>query len=1318
MKKRNEMKIFLKVGIIVFITLGLLMPVSSSLGEIVSRVMNNDEQINQVTMTYTFSKPSVKQIMIGNIVYDRVIMEGSQNIGNPGNPKLPIRSANLLLPPCSKVKNIRIDQGKAIRLQLSHDVEPAGESCPISKPERAKLPIPNEEIYNSKDKFPDKLFTEIGIQGFRGYGILVLQLHPVQYIPGSGELFYYESLTVHVELEINKDDDIHTLFRGSLQDEQQVIKKVDNPEIVNTYRKIDGSNSAMETYDLLIITTEEFKDGFIPLKEAHDDDGLGTMICTVEDITSVSDFWYDGVWGDGGDESVFNDTQCQIRNFIKMAYDTLNIDFVLLGGDNDTVPARLFYYGYYEEGDPPEIIHEFGPSDLYYSCLEYSFNSDVDDRWGESTDGPGGIDDVDLRAEVYVGRACVGSSDEVDNFVMKIISYMNCFGEYLDEVWMFGEYLCGPDDTPPLPLTWGGDYMDELIDVSTSHGYTTEGIPSDEYNIITKYDRNYEWPYEEFRDGIEQYPGIYIINHIGHSYYNYNIKITNYNVSLLGNNDYCFIYSQGCHAGGFDDPDPGIDDCIAEYFTIKTDGAAFAGIWNSRFGWFMPGSTDGDSQRFHREFWDAVFNEDIIVISMANQDSKEENIDIINQGRMRWCYYELNYFGDPTLIIRKHEDDITTVRGAMYSQCDAPYPEPFWEDYHDLSTYYNTDISLDLLGGSSPQILAYDEAEVKTHAQNYYYAGHDLMADLDTWTNFTFNYTLSGSNTKISLVGSSDMYHYAYGELVDAKDGGIRWEISCGTWGYFCDPDDYPPLFEMPGWEAVKFNIPFNVIEPGNLTVELGLLYIEAITDGRHLENPDTGADNTFPRADLSFKVIDELGDQVPNFNYALHAEIDVNGGDMDSDSCSGDKYFLDPGLYRLEVTYNGDTTAPNPGGPGWVGVAATVGGAWMEVDYNDLFNVTLSFGDDLEEQDWWPMFHHDEVHTGYSTSDAPDTNNLLSSYTTSDKVRSSPAIVDDRIYVGSYDGDVYCLNASTMEEIWITSLSDSAIFSSPAVYDGFVYIGSFDDNVYCLDAANGDKLWNFTTGDNVISSPAVVDDKVYIGSWDDYVYCLDADPFDDPDDEGIPDDPGSTYDLIWSYQTGDTVRSSPAVSDGYVYVGSYDSRLYCLDAVTGIEEWNFLIPDDDWVFSSPAVYNGKVYFGSFWGKKIYCLDAENNGAIIWQNTTDQLIMTTPAVAYGNVYIGSHFGSAGNISCFNADTGEFKWSYPTGYWVRSSSPAVADGKVYFGSCDHKVYCLEAETGNPIWNYATNGQIWCSPAIADGKLYIGSDDGKIYAFKDL
>ncbi len=61
------------------------------------------------------------------------------------------------------------------------------------------------------------------------------------------------------------------------------------------------------------------------------------------------------------------------------------------------------------------------------------------------------------------------------------------------------------------------------------------------------------------------------------------------------------------------------------------------------------------------------------------------------------------------------------------------------------------------------------------------------------------------------------------------------------------------------------------------------------------------------------------------------------------------------------------------------------------------------------------------------------------------------------------------------------------------AVADGKVYVGSYDDNVYALNALTGALIWSFKTGDSVVSSPAVENGVVYVGSEDHKIYALNA---------------------------------------------------------------------------------------------------------------------------------------------------------------------------------------------------------------------------------
>ena len=578
----------------------------------------NQKNINIITQKYNFENPTINTIKIGEDFYDQIKIDGISNSGNIGEPYLPSKGAYILIPQNMDVDEITIKTSEKIFLGDGFLIEPVSEIFPITNIDKKPINHPDKNIYDFEKEFPLELVTKIGTYCYRGYEILILKVNPVKYIPKTGELYFYENIEIIIDLKPKMD--VNPLYRGLQEDRIEIESRVDNPEIIKSY--IQPVNNPKTDYDLLIITTDTLKDGFEPLKTTHNANGVSTIIKTTSDIGSSN--------------------PDIIRNYITTAYTDWNIKYVLIGADDDVIPAKdLFVRTIWWW--PWSETEENMPSDIYYACLDGTYNYDGDGYWGEPGDGPGG-GDVDLVAEVYVGRAPVGTTSEVENFVDKSIAYMYSQSSYLDDVLMVGEFLDfgGAGD-------WGGNYMDELIDGSSAHGYTTVGIPSSQYNIDTLYDRDWSgnnWPKTEIINRINN--NLHIVNHLGHCNYNYAMKLGNGDVSSLINDKFCFVYSQGCMAGGFDN-----GDCIAEYFTVKTDNAAFAVVMNARYG-YGSSTTDGPSQRFHREFIDAVFGEGKTTLGKANHDSKEDNLYRIDEDCMRWCYYELNLFGDPVIDFINH----------------------------------------------------------------------------------------------------------------------------------------------------------------------------------------------------------------------------------------------------------------------------------------------------------------------------------------------------------------------------------------------------------------------------------------------------------------------------------------------------------------------------------------------------------------------------------------------------------------------------------------------------------------------------------------
>ncbi|KYK22487.1 hypothetical protein AYK24_02105 [Thermoplasmatales archaeon SG8-52-4] len=346
---------------------------------------------------------------------------------------------------------------------------------------------------------------------------------------------------------------------------------------------------------------------------------------------------------------------------------------------------------------------------------------------------------------------------------------------------------------------------------------------------------------------------------------------------------------------------------------------------------------------------------------------------------------------------------------------------------------------------------------------------------------------------------------------------------------------------------------------------------------------------------------------------------------------------------------------------------------------------------------DWWPMFHHDAVKNGYSTSSAPDTDDVLWSYNTNNIISSSPAVSNGKVFIGCADKKLYCFEMMNGSILWNFTTSGK-ISSSPAVYNGRVYVGSQDSIFYCLDAENGSQIWQYDINFMIESSPTIKDGKVFFGSSGGILYCLDVE----------------TGSLIWEYSAGNVIWSSPAVTDSKIYFGTHTGYFICLDIENGELIWSNKTSSGIW--TSPTVYNGKVYFGSnnFY---VYCFDADN-GNFIWSYNLNGEVHSSPAIAYGNLYIGS---SGQGLFCLDAETGNLVWKYliNDGVW---SPPSVADGKVYFGTdpcCGSPSYfhCSDAFTGEHIWKYNTGGEVAMksSPAIAAGIVFVGGGNGIIFAF---
>lgn len=225
----------------------------------------------------------------------------------------------------------------------------------------------------------------------------------MRYIPKLGKLYFCPNIVLKIKLAKSKAPFhiLHHFYRGLPEDRERIKRDVINPEVIETYPS-SSKSSRGESYKYAIITN----DSLMNLSGSYTfSDLINHKKSKGITATMTSTAWiYENFSGE--------DNQEKIRNFIKYTYENWETDYILLGGDTSIIPYR----GLYAQAE--DKVDSNIPADLYYACLNGNFNNDGDDKWGESNDGEGG-GDVDLIAEVYVGRAPVETFQEVSNFVKK-----------------------------------------------------------------------------------------------------------------------------------------------------------------------------------------------------------------------------------------------------------------------------------------------------------------------------------------------------------------------------------------------------------------------------------------------------------------------------------------------------------------------------------------------------------------------------------------------------------------------------------------------------------------------------------------------------------------------------------------------------------------------------------------------------------------------------------------------------------------------------------------------------------------------------------
>ena len=610
-------------------------------------------QAGVLEKTYRFDGPSLKNVK----GYTTVNFKNTLLSGMPGEPVLPFAEVVLMLPPGESAVSIEFIGENDSILPGSYLLYPKQAVHPVSVDISGSFSR-NEQVYRQSSPYPAEPTGHLMTQYLNGVAFALCTFTPVKYNPARRQVTFSRKVTIRITTHRDPaSENALNLCTNNPEKREQLRRFAQNPEMLMQYPSIPRS---LATYDYLVITPAAFQNEFQPLISMYAAKGITVHVATTEGIAASTS---------GAD------LQEKIRKYIIAEYMESFIQYVLLAGNNQFVPSRGFYSHVVSGGgyDDWNI-----PSDLYYSGLDGDYDSNGNHIYGETTDNP------DLLPDVSVGRMPVADTAELHHMLSKTIAYQTnpVTGEF-NRPLLAGEFLYAS------PMTFGGSYMNLLAGDHSDNGYFTHGIPPAQNNIRRLYDSLIpntsnvgSWSAATLLAKINS--GCSFIHHLGHSNTSYMLRlylsdITNQNFSQVNgiNHNFTILYTQGCYSGAFDQ-----SGCIASK-AVTISNFLVAGVFNSRYGWFDEGTTEGPSEHLEREFVSSIYNDTVAEkhIGTAHMISKIKTAPWISlpgefePGAQRWCHYCCNVFGDPALEIRTADPEsypVISWTGTIDSDWNKP----------------------------------------------------------------------------------------------------------------------------------------------------------------------------------------------------------------------------------------------------------------------------------------------------------------------------------------------------------------------------------------------------------------------------------------------------------------------------------------------------------------------------------------------------------------------------------------------------------------------------------------------------------------------
>lgn len=285
--------------------------------------------------------------------------------------------------------------------------------------------------------------------------------------------------------------------------------------------------------------------------------------------------------------------------------------------------------------------------------------------------------------------------------------------------------------------------------------------------------------------------------------------------------------------------------------------------------------------------------------------------------------------------------------------------------------------------------------------------------------------------------------------------------------------------------------------------------------------------------------------------------------------------------------------------------------------------------------------------------------------------VYSTPLIAEDRLIVGSANGELLGLNLKDGSRAWSIPAT-VPISNDGTLAGGSLYMGLGTDEFCKIDPRTGRKIWSYKGVDGRFQgAPTVAYGTVVFGAWNQCLYALDE----------------QTGRELWVWKGGregnlySPGNVIPVVSESQVVIVAPDRFMTAIDRKTGKQIWrdnSFAVRES--TGSSPG--GDIIYAKTMKGEVIAVSAKSDHFNLLWKCETGVTYDHVPCPLYlhgKTLYYGS---PTGVVAAIDASSGQKLWSYKTGNSSVNRFNADEQGRVWFTLIEGKIYCIAPGSAVP------------------------------------